>query len=216
MTLAVEAVAVAMYLHQTDTRYARWNWALTSPKEGTGPRHAFPLQWGVFSPLPSGIASNEGRTPFFLTCLVAWDSSGGGAGSLNPRGHGKHTKLLLPGCIPYPLAVASHPSLSLPRMVVALLCSQDKKHLDLPFRARREASLSSAGWDIYVWGLRHTFLPSFCLGCQWSVLWQPRMSSCPGQCKERWCLSQAEGFCRSGQKHGALTFPDTTVPLSQG
>jgi len=36
------------------------------------------------------------------------------------------------------------------------------------------------------------------------------------QCKEPWCLSQTEGFCKSGQKHGALTFPGTTLPLSQG
>lgn len=100
---------------------------------------------------------------------MAWDGSKGGAGSLNPWGYGKHTKLLLPGCIPYPWAVALHPSLSLPRMVMALLCSQDKRHLDLPFRARREAALSSAGWDICVPGLRHTFLLSFCYCLLWVV-----------------------------------------------
>lgn len=54
-------------------------------------------------------------------------------------------------------------------MVMALLCSQDKKHLDLPFRARREASLSNVGWDNYVPGLRLTFLLSLCYWQLWVV-----------------------------------------------
>jgi len=40
VTLAVEAVAVAMYSHQTGTRSAHWNPPLPSSKKGTGPKHA--------------------------------------------------------------------------------------------------------------------------------------------------------------------------------
>lgn len=145
MTLAVEAVAVAMYSHQRHTRCARWHQPLPSSQEGSGPRHTFPSQWAGCSPLPGGISSNKGRSPFFLSYLVAWEGSKGGAGSLNPWGCWKHTSSWF--LTAFPVHEQGYHTRHYQFQGWSLFCFalKRKKHLVIPFRAKREASLSSAG-----------------------------------------------------------------------
>lgn len=106
--------------------------------------HSFKWRKNFFLNLPCGLGQPQGRR-WKSESLRVWKAL---------RAHACWLCSLSTSRDIIPITITSKGGHALP-------CSQDKKHLELLFWARRESSLSSAGWDIYVPRLRHTFLLMF-------------------------------------------------------